>query len=286
MSLRSFLFGEPYNKELLELKNFSAEYEVEVKTEISTELGEDLGGYIMECRYLLDQTIRSNEIVNTIDQKDVIIKTANKSLENSIEDLIAIIKISPSYQVARRFSGEIFETRNAQELSRDWEKAKTDLIPNLFKTANERIGFKLSYEKGLLHTHIALKNNWHYLLMLPEIYCFKHYDDPIDPSKTSIHTFKSGLIPEINVDYCMVASSISRNNDVINLKMKSQITNGDNLTKLAANGTKFNLKNYSFRVEAEYDISVSSGKVLLASANLLEKLDKAINKTVILLNLG
>ena len=285
MSLRSFLFGEPYNKELLELKNFSAEYEVEVKTEMSPELGEDPGGYAMECRYLLDQSIRSDEIVNTIDLKDVIIKTANKSLENSIEDLTAIIKISPSYKVARRFNGEIFEIRNAQVLLRDWENAKTDLIPNLFKTDNERIGFKLSYEKGLLHTHVALKNNWHYLLMLPEIYCFKHYVEPTGPSKTSVHRYKSGLVPEINVDYCMVASTISRNDDVINLKMKSQITNSAHLSTLTINGKKFNTKNYSFRIEVEYEISVSNGKVLVARANLLEKLDEDINKTVILLNL-
>ncbi|AMP98703.1 hypothetical protein AY601_1792 [Pedobacter cryoconitis] len=286
MSIRSLLFGEPYNKELLNLKSFSAEYKVEVKTEMLSVQDEDPSGYTMECRYLFDQSIKSDEIINTIELKDVLIKTANKSLENSVEDLTAIAKISPFYKVARRFNGELFDIRNKEVLLSDWEKAKTDLVPNLFITDSERIGFTVSYEKGLLNTHEALRNNWNYLLMLPEVYSFKHFADSGKGSQTSGHSCKSGLSSNVTIEYVMLGSAISRNKDVVNLKMNSRITNSSHLSTLSINGVKLNPQSYSFRIEASYEISVVNGKVLNAHVNILEKLDEISScKTEVLLSL-
>jgi hypothetical protein len=264
MSLRSFFLAPSYNEDLLTLDNFSTSYQIETSTEKSSGTAEEPLGYDMTCVYEIEQEIFKKEILNTIEMKNINIWSKNKLLKDSLEELKALSQISTLHRVARSMNGEIIDIRNQDTLERDWEKAKSSIIPALYKTHWEREGFITAYEKGLSLKHRTLINNWQYLLMMPEIYKFQHYVNPRNPAKTRIHKHKSELTNPKGIEYVMECNSCTKEKDVLKLSLKSSVTD---------QSKKLQLKNYTFNIILRYEINARSGKVLKADFRLDERMD-------------
>lgn len=262
-------FGSPYNKELLILADFSADYNLSVTVESLPDIRTPPNFYNIQFTYSLEQFISGNKLLNTVKLKDAI--SLDETGSNALQELIALSKISTVYKIGRNMKGEVIEICNTAELINDWQKAKVEIVPGLYKNPYEKRAFVLGYEKGLHYMDKAISNNWQYLMMMPEVYNFNHYTDPYNLSKTKVKNCKSGLLQGVIIDYRMYGASVSVQNDVISLQLLSETTNTRQLPIIEKEKIKGIPDSYSFEVVAFYEIEKTTGKVLSASASITEK---------------
>lgn len=284
MFLSSIFSDNAYNKELLTLKNFKGLYNLVVNTQSVLDLQtSDLVGYKMECNYDVQQEVSNREIMNTITIRDTTISTENELLKDSLNDITALNKIHVCFKITRNLKGEIMTVRNLNSLIKEWEQAKKTVIPTLFSTANERIGFIYAYEKGLPIMHKTLNNNWQYLLMLPECYHFNHYIYDGRLSKTKENCYKSKFIPQLAIKYHMKGVSFKEKDNSIHLRLKGHIENQTAITVFEQSNPNQPHK-YTFEIVALYELDKHCGKVISAQVEILETLNgiKIMNTHIML----
>ncbi|MET4084209.1 hypothetical protein ABIB40_004183 [Pedobacter sp. UYP30] len=272
MSFFDFLSDQSYNKELLTLRHFSADYSVACEVTSVTENQHEPLIYLTELECSVQQEILPKEIVNILSLRNTKISTEEDSFKKHIPELIALSEISQTYKLARNLKGEVKEIRNTEELQRDWEIAKTELIPKLYQTHWQRRGFILGYKKGLPKMHLAISNNWQFLLMIPDTYHFNHYTGG-NESTTENHTYRSGLLSNFSFDYQMRGISYERNGNTIKLTLRNK--NEESLISSLRNleQSVYELKKYLFVIEATYHLDALTGKVISATADVKEEIN-------------
>jgi hypothetical protein len=280
MDIFSSLTGESYNKNLLTLSDFTANYTLAI--EMESRAGEEAPViYRLHHDYYLTQNIVGREIVNAIELK-LINGEAENSDKEAFDKIIALAQISRTYKVLRDLHGQIKSIQNADQLQADWQHAKANLIPALYKQHWERRGFIAGYEKGITRIAEVLQNNWQYLLMLPEVYAFHHYIDPFHRAATPKHRYKSRYASQAWIEYEMIEKNYSRKGNKVFLKLASNITNLTQLEEHQKVSPEFDLKTYDFRVVVSYELDALSGKVLAAECRLEEAGNKQAAHSVIM----
>jgi len=263
-------------KTLVNLADFESLYNMEILTQLSVPQEKEALQMKSVTEVYLYQRIENNKILNSISSTLIEAKVSSPDFQSFINKTSIINDVLKKIDVKRNLNGGLKELINKDQILQYWDTWRKNELHKHFSTLREQENFIEMMDLGIPKLEMNLKNELQYLILLPECYKFKDYIDPIDKAYTSLYIYTPKLIQDLEFEYKLTPIEINESEDALNIQLKSNWTNKNEIKSTLKNSQVPEYSNISFNLILDYCFDKETGKIL----NSCLKLEEAINENL------
>lgn len=275
MGLFDIFSKEEKGAKLLQLNDFLANYQLVASNEFIMGKENPVLSITTESHIGLHQTVHETGIQTAVTLLSITGNTDDKVLQPQLKQMLALAEISKHLVFDRNTNGKMQRITNMEEVHSAWQDWKQAKLAELFPLENDQSKFVENFEKGLLRMDESILNNLNYFILLPDIYHIKKF---ISLSNAGADLWLSSrLIADMPIRCRMVPVEITEVGDSALVKLKSEIQNSHEIQKQHLKAyykqqTDFNINDYSFTIDLDYEINSTDGKIVTGNLFLKEKM--------------
>jgi hypothetical protein len=275
MGLFNIFSKEDKGAKLLHPDNCMAHYLLTANNEFVMGKANPVLSVATESHILLHQTVNETGIQTDITLQSITGKTEAPVLQTQLKQMLALAEISKQLVFERHANGKMQRITNMEAVHEQWQHWKQTKMAELFPLEIEQNKFADNFEKGLLRMDESIQNNLNYFILLPDIYHIKKF---ITPSNAGAELLLSSrLIADMPVRCRFVPIDITEEGDRAFVKLQGELLNAHEMQKkylkeYYKKQTDFNIAEYAFTIDLNYEINSLNGQIIAGNLFLKEKM--------------